>query len=192
MAASALVRRAAALGILLAVLGSLYAMLVYPLVLKGESLIRQKAEAEALLERLSQAVPNLDALKAQRDGLASRLESTEGYLPADSSSGAAAYLQDLLRAATTDAGCQVRTIQIVPPEEMGIAERIALRIALDCDYGGLVDAIAAVEGAGPDVMIGGLDLRTAGTPQAGADWNDESELRVTFEAFAFVLREPAT
>lgn len=160
--------RLLALILVLAVLGSLYLLVVVPLV-------DFYAERAATLERREMLAPRLNALAGELPALRTRLaalhaqaQTRQVTLDGSSDAIASANLESRIEALAVSSGATIGSTEALPAETRGPYRRIGLRVILSGTYETVVKLIAALEETNPPLVIDDVQLhgvlRRAGLP----------------------------
>jgi hypothetical protein len=151
------IQRGAALGLLVALLVAVEAVLVSPWLAWQADLAARGARAEALLARSRAALSALQDAPPAAVGGGALLAATEEGL-------AAAELQTLLRAAASAEGLVPATVQVEPVTALPGFRRIAVRASLRGKFAPLMGLLARLERMQqPRLGIVTLEIQVVGT-----------------------------
>jgi len=184
-------RRLAAVGLLLALLGGVASLAVLPLVRQLEARDLAILQREALLAETLRVASRRAALGARRERLAEALSGGGRLLEGDSAALIAAGLQDRMKQLAQQFGAELSSTQALSPQPEGGFRKIALRVALIAGTAELQRILYALEAASPLLFVDNLELRFAtlqlGRREAGAS----DLLQVRLEVFGYAKGEGA-
>ena len=130
--------RALALAILVAVAAGSYGLIAAPLLEDYSESLDAIARRGLELERYRRAAAELPQREAELAALRQRRAAGAGFLGGDNEAVVAAELQNRLRGIVAASGGELKSTQVLPPEDEAGARRIAVR-------GELVGTLAAVQ-----------------------------------------------
>jgi general secretion pathway protein M len=163
--------RLLALAILCLMLGSIYLLIVSPLL----GLYRQRetmlADRQMLAPRLSARAAELPDLEKRLAELKAAASTNRITLEGASDAIASANLQSQIEGLAATARVLIVSTEGVPAEDRGGYRRIGLRITVGGEYEAIVKLLAAIDKAAPPLILGNLELRGSlsliGDPAAG-------------------------
>lgn len=179
---NALMRRLAAVALLLAVPTLPYLALVRPVLDAHAARAAEIATLETKAMRLGAMAAVKAELARQRDALAARRDQGDLLLSGASEALAAAALQNSLKAAVARAGGELRSTQALAVTEEKGFRRIAVRALLATDAEGLRTLLHAVESARPPLFVDGLEVR--GRARTGES-EEEPRLDIRIDVFGY-------
>lgn len=150
--------RALAVGVLCALMGLVYVVLVMPLIdlyRGGETALADRQLLLPKLERLAAEVPSL---RSRLSALQSAGAGTKVALDGTSDALAAANLQSRLEQFAAAHSVTIASTESIAAEERGPYRRIGLRVAVNGDYQAIVKLLAAVEEAAPPLIVANLQI----------------------------------
>ena len=193
MRAGSFTSRFVALALLAFVLLAVFQLVVAPMLAAYQEVARTIELSQGLLYRYR-------ALSASRPQLAARLESVEkaaigavAYIPESSDSLAGAALQDHVRNIVERAGGELHSSQILPVESVNLefsVRRVALKLMLLVEVGGLQNLIYDLETAQPFVLIRELTVISGPEARHRSDPGPKPMLEVRLQVYGF-MRAPA-
>lgn len=152
------VSRAAAIGLLIAVLAIIYVALIAPLVTAFGRVNGEIAQSTELLERYK----NIASRRSVLEDLLERVNAghTESgvYLPGDTDALAAARLQEIVNSRVESNGAQVRSVQILPAKEDGDFRRVGVRIQMTASIAAIARILYAFEAGGTYLFVDNLEI----------------------------------
>lgn len=153
------VHRVAALALLLAGLGLVYAVLVAPVLASYDDTRQRLAEQRELLSRYLAVAGGREALEKRVQGLRERQAGSGAFLSGKTEALAAAALQDRVRSIMQRAGGDVRSIQNLPSEGKDGLTRIGLRVQVVATIRDVRDILHELETGRPLLFVEDLNLR---------------------------------
>lgn len=176
-----------ALGLLLAMLGLLYLLLVHPL------LVRPLRALDGEVEQLQERRQRIDIQLKQAQQVAARLQEAQqalaaqpGFMPEGSAELAASQLVQRLEDAVRQAspgnrGCAISDRSPMPADTSGRFVRVVVQARLRCGMDEWMRVLQSLEGGAPQLGMQRLDiLASGGGPDGG------SGLDVSFELSGFL------
>ncbi len=128
-----------------------------------------------LLVRMEAMAGWLPAQRAQA-GQAERGARVGPLLRGGSDAVAAAELQGLLQELAGRSGLRVTSVESLAPEPRGGYRRVAVRVAAEGRYPGVLDLLGSIAASAPGVLVDGLTLRGPG----GTTHTDDPPVTVSF------------
>ena len=183
------VSRAAALTLLVFVLGTAYLLIVAPVIEAyrntGES-TRITLEQLARYEQISQTTPNR---KDQLERLAQQQARSGIYLAGETDALAAAALQEDVSAKIERNGGKLRSTQILPVKTDGDFKQVSVRVQLTATLGSFARILHALESGKPYVFIDNLDVKNRRARRKANDQDDDPELVIRFDIYGYLRPE---
>ncbi len=158
--------RGLALGILVALLGSLWLAVVRPLVAAYASQRHEVDQTEQLIERFERVVAERPALELRRRALADADQAQHLTFSAESDGVAAADLQNLVKSAVERGGGALQSTQVKSPRSDNGFRRIGLRVQMTGDVEALRKTLMALEANQPLIFGESLELRARQQPKS--------------------------
>lgn len=190
--------RAAALGLVAAVLGVVYLLVVAPLIEAYRATDDAIVEAGEMLARYSDIAGRRAALAAQLAELVARQAASGVYLSGETDALAAAALQESVGATVEAHGGKLRSIQILPVSDDGDFKRVSVRVQLTAPLVPLHRILHSLESGRPFVFLDNLDIKTRrarrsrrsrrGQPAAPTATTDPT-LEVRFDLYGYLRPE---
>ena len=183
------VRRAAALGLLVIALASLWSLIVQPITLAFEDYNRQIADDRALLQRYLSRAADSAQIAARRDALRQALSATARFLEGDNAALIEADLQERVKALTAASGGTLNSTQALPSADEGGFRKIAIRVSMEADTPALQSIVRALEAETPLLFLDNLEIRAiAGRARRGGT-SERDRLKVRSDLFGFMRGE---
>lgn len=187
---SSLFSRVLALALAVGASAILYAVLIEPLWISHQNSRQsrlQSAEHLAKYQRLGGAV---EALKAELAAVQTAQASQAGYFPGESSSLAAAELQNHVKNIVRSAGEELKSTQVMPVQKEAGSGRVTIQVQLPIRIGGLQQVLHSLESGMPFIFIDNVDIRRRQAGLRGRqDKNADVYLDVRFDLTGY-MRPP--
>jgi len=168
--------------ILLVVLGSLYLLVVAPMLDHYSEREMVLEDRRMLAPRLRAAAEGLPALRARVAELRTAANSSQITLDGASDAIVSANLQSRIGELAASAGATIASTEALAAENQGAYRRIGLRIAVSGAYGAVVNLLAAIEKGTPPLVLGNLQIH--GTVQPSGPPSG-ARLDAGFEVYGF-------
>jgi general secretion pathway protein M len=178
-----ILRRAAALGLLVLALLLVHLAVVQPMVDAWIGASRDIADARARLGTLTTLADAAERLEA---ALAERMRPPQdgpAYYRASSDTLVAVQVQDRLKAAVDRGGASLTSVRVLPAGEEGPFRRVALRAQVDAPLPVLQRMLHDLESARPYLVLDNLSVRVPGVTAA------DPVLAVQFDLLAYARIE---
>jgi general secretion pathway protein M len=146
----------------LAVVASVWAGVVSPLLGWHAEQTQRLDQRRALAHRMTELVETLPALQAEAAGRNAAGPAPSAVLAGETDAVAGAALQLLMQQMATGAGTSLSSVEVLPAEAVGGYRRIGLHVALAAPWPVLVHLLQAIEQATPPMLVD--DLRLHGSP----------------------------
>lgn len=163
-------------------LGSIYLLIVSPLLGLYSQREATLADRQMLAPRLNAAAATLPGLRARLAELKAAASTSRITLEGASDAIASANLQSWIEGLAADARVPIGSTEGVPTEDRGGYRRIGLRITVAGEYDAIVKLLVAIGNAAPPLILGNLELHSAvslsGEPEVG-------RLDAGFEVYGF-------
>lgn len=167
---SQILKRLAAVALLLLVAVVGYAGLVAPMAAQYAALKQREQQTARLLERYQRIVARTEAPSASTSTL--DLPLKEIYLPGESPAQAVAALQDRVKSAAADAGARLGSVEVLAPRADGGLTSQGVRARLTADTQSLQQVLHSLESSRPLLLLNNLYVRARDTR------SDTSQLRL--------------
>lgn len=151
-----------AIALSLAVVASVWAGLVTPLLGWHTELTQRLEQRRALARRMAELAETLPALQAQAAGREATGPTPSAVLEGNTDAVAGAALQLLVQQMASGAGTSLSSVEVLPAEAVGGYRRIGLHVALAAPWPVLVHLLQSIEQAAPPMLVD--DLRLHGSP----------------------------
>ena len=180
------VERAAAVSLLVAVIGVVALVAVVPLFAYSARLSDEIDQDAALISRLEKLAAARGTYEAQVATLEQQRTDSTVYLQGPSEGVAGAGLQQLFTTIVDDRGGTLRSTQSLPPESNdGGAKRIAVRFVLEASVAELADMLADLESRTPYIFVGDLDVQTKTGGRDTAKKTGEPSLLIRLDLYGY-------
>lgn len=183
---SARSRRAAALGLLAAVVLAAYSLVVSPLLAAYLDGRREAADLRATLAKYEATGREVPALQKRLDELHRQGATGAGYLAGDSETLVAAALQERLKAAVTQTGGRLNSTQVIATSSQAKTHRVAVRGQMQMSLAALQRVLYALESGSPYLFIDNLDVRPMVGPRGPQRADDDGMLDVHFDVYGYM------
>ena len=181
------VERAAAVSLLVAVIGLVVLVVLVPLFAYSARLSDEIDQDAALIGRLEKLAAARGTYEAQVATLEEQRTDSTVYLPGPSEGVAGAGLQQLFTTIVDDRGGTLRSTQSLPPEsDDGGVERIAVRFVLEASVAELANMLADLESRTPYVFVGDLDVQTKENGRDPAKKKIEQGLLIRLDLYGYL------
>lgn len=178
--------RAAAIGLLLAVVAVAYALTVAPLIAAYKETDEAIARATDLLARYQQVTAQRDALEDQFDELAARRHASGVYLRGDTDALAAAELQEIVNSTVESGGGRLRSTQILPTRTDGELRRVGVRVQMTANIAALARILYTFEAGDIFLFIDNLDISNRRARRRSGEIETDPELLVRLDLSGYV------
>lgn len=178
-------RRALAIGLLIAAIGAVAAIVWWLLISFVFDLDGRVASVEKRVSTLSALAGSTSQLR----GAWARLErdprfAIDMYAPA-SDAQASASVQSSAQRVFSRAGAQVRSVQTLDVVQEGAVRRVGVRLAVIGTSNQINRALEAISAARPVLIVAGGNIQTMGDSRRPVDDPQAPLLQATFDIFAF-------
>lgn len=182
-------RKAAALGILAALLFAVFALAVAPVVESASERRESAARLHALHARYQAAAAELPSLQREVAMLERRRSGQGGYLDGANETLAAAALQARIKAAVLDAGGKLHSIEVLAPEAEDGLRKIMVRSRAAVGMEGIRQMLHALNETAPVLFFDALDIQAA--DRGGSATADEAAhpLELDFTVAGYLGRQ---
>lgn len=152
------ISRATAFGILIAILLSIYALFVGPLIAAYAEINGAMAQSTELLARYQRIISQRSALQAMLDSANQEYTQSGVYVPGDTDALAAAQLQEIVNSRVESNGGQVRSVQILPAREDGEFRRVGVRIQMTASIAAIARILYGFEAGDTFLFVDNLEI----------------------------------
>ncbi len=173
-----------ALLLTLAVVASVWAAVVAPLIAWQADQRERLEQRRALAGRMAALATTLPALQAQAATRNATGPAPSAVLAGDTDAVAGAALQQLVQQIANVAGTSPSSVEVLPAEIVGGYRRIGLRVALSAQWPVLVQLLRSIEQATPPMLVD--DLRVHGSSLQ----NSALPMDASFTVLAFRAGKP--
>ncbi len=180
------VERAAAILLLVAMIGVVALVGVVPLFAYSARLSDDIEQNAALIARLEKLAAARGTYEAQVASFEKQRTDASVYLPGPSEGVAAADLQQLFTTIVDDRGGALRSTQSLPPESDGGVERIAVQFVLEASVAELADMLADLESRTPYIFVRNLEVQTRGSRRDTAEKKVEPSLLIRLDLYGYL------
>jgi general secretion pathway protein M len=182
-----LLRRALALGLLLAAFYGAYG-LMHPVYAAYADDVAAIAQLEHALARYRSASQDLPALERQLLDIERQPTAQAGYLAGSDVDIAAATLQDHLKRLIRRAGGEIKSSLVLPNRMESARHRIGARTQIVASLAPLQRILHDIETMTPLLFVDALEVRVISRPRQPAD--EEPLLDIRFDVSGFVRATP--
>ena len=145
----------------------------------------ERAEAldrrATLARRMAQIAATLPQLQAEANAAAHSGPAPVALLAGSSDAVAGAALQQKLQEMAAGSGLTLSSAETLPPQQSGAYRLIAVRVAVNAPWPGLVKLLQSIDEANPQMLVDDLQLHG----QAGYIRQPDAPLDASFTAMAF-------
>ena len=182
-----LARRSLALAILLLLVGIVYAATVQPLLEDYRDTTQSIEQMSALLQRYQRVADNLAPLQAELAGVQQRQGAKDGFFTGANDTLVAAQLQGKLRTAVEAARGELKSTQVLPPEDDGKMRRITVRGQMASTLGAVQRVIYELEASSsPYLFVDNLNLRVRAAERRAEVPDQDPILDVRFDVYGYL------
>jgi type II secretion system (T2SS) protein M len=183
--------RAAALAILAAILGLFYFGIVLPVVGEYDSIHDTAAQMQDQIARYRRASRDLAPRQAALTALERRSAAQDGFLVGANDTLVAVQIQNRLKSLTDATKSELRSTQVLPPQDEGALRRISVRGQMLTTVGGALSVFYGLESQYPLLFIDNLDIRAhqGGAREVrgrGGDTGTDGLLDVQFDVYGYM------
>ena len=179
-------RRLLAVAILLLLLFGIWTLLVQPLAARHAAYDEQIAQSRALLARYQAIIAAEERLTRELDALREAESSSGGLLATNDPNVGAAEIQKLLKDFVAANGGALKSIGILPTENRGAFQRVAVRLNILSDIVALQDLLYSIESANPYLFVDNLDVRARGARRRQKDKIETGALQVRLDVSGYI------
>jgi general secretion pathway protein M len=181
------ISRAAALLLLVAVLGGAWIWVVEPLAAAYRQTDADLADGRDMLQRFDRLGDARAALEAQLKAIEERPASAAYYLAGATDALAAAALQERVTQLIDSSGASIVSIQTLPSSEEQGLRRVAIRLQMASELAPLVRILHGLETGVPVLFLDSIELQSYNVPYG--DENEpqvEPQLTVGFDLYGYL------
>jgi general secretion pathway protein M len=181
--------RAAALLLLVAVLGGGWIWAVEPLAAAYRRTDADLADGRDMLQRFDRLGDARAALEAQLTAIEAQPTATAYYLEGATDALAAAALQDRVTKLVENSGASIVSIQTLPSSEEQGLRRVAIRLQMAAELAPLVRILHGLETGVPVLFLDSIELQSYNVPYGDPDEPQvEPQLTVGFDLYGYLPR----
>ena len=181
--------RAAAVGILALLVAGTYFGLMLPLSDDFEQTQISIAQSRDALERYRRVATALPAREAEMTALRERAPARAGFLQGANEMLVAAQIQNRLKALVESAHGELKSTQILPPQEDEHLRRVGVRCQMELTMAAVQQVFYGIETAYPLLFIDNLDMRTHTQRRRDPPPGQEITLDVRLDVYGFMPPE---
>src|SRR5215469_2905439 len=181
--------RAAALGILALLPAAAYFGVILPLRDDYQQTEASIAQSRDALERYRYIAAALPERQAEMTALHQRAPARAGFLQGSNEMLVAAQIQNRLKALVEAAHGELRSTQILPPQEDEHLRRVAVRCQMELTMGAVQQVLYGIETAYPLLFIDNLDMRAHTQRRREAPPDQEPKIDVRFDVYGYMSPE---
>lgn len=168
------ISRALALAILLCLVAVLYLGVAQPLIDSYAAARGSASELQEMLGRYRRAARDLGPRRAELAALKQHQSAADGFLQGTNETLLAVQIQNRIKALTDASHGELRSSQVLPPQDEGKLRRISVRGQVSTTLAGALHLFYGLESATPLLFIDNVDLRAR-----PADLRDRSNTAVS-------------
>lgn len=176
--------RAAAIALLLVLLGSVYFAVMRPVIATYRQNEAALMEAQEMLSRFEQMATSEGDLQRNLEEVGQRQASQGYYLTKATDALAAAELQDRVKTLVKESGGTIRSIQTLPGESEDEFRRVTLRLQMMTSIGALVEIVHALETSQPFLFLDNVDIQSRSVRQTDQQ-TTEPILTVSLDLYGY-------
>lgn len=184
------VGKAAALAILLVVLGLVKSLAVDPLIDAFVTNGEQVRKLTALSARYRALIDQLPALRAERDGLSRQVTADSGFLRNANETLAAAELQARLKGLVDQVHGELKSTQILPMQQIGGFRRVGVRGEMAMTLPAIQKVLYETEAGSPTLVLDGLSIRSKAADRQEERNPDVVLLEMSVDIYGFLRGAP--
>jgi len=181
-----LASRGLALAILVALVVILYSVAIQPLIDDYAETTQSIDQMSGLLQRYRGLAANLQPLQAELAQIQQRQGAKDGFFAGTNDTLVAAQLQGKLRAAVETARGELKSTQVLPPEDDGKMRRITVRGQMASTLGAVQRVLYDLEAASPYLFIDNLNLRVRAMERRAENPDADPILDVRFDVYGYL------
>lgn len=182
--------KAAALAILLVVLGLVKCLAVDPLIDAFVTNGEQVRKLTALSARYRALIDQLPALRAERDGLSRQVTADSGFLRNANETLAAAELQARLKGLVDQVHGELKSTQILPMQQIGGIRRVGVRGEMAMTLPAIQKVLYETEAGSPTLVLDGLSIRSKAADRQEERNPDVVLLEMSVDIYGFLRGVP--
>ncbi len=185
-----IVGRIAAVLILLGGIGLVYLALVQPLLDDYLDTRDAIVDARSALARYRGVAADLPQRQKELSRLRQRQATSEGFLQGPNNDAlVAAQIQNCVKALVEASHGELKSTQVLPPQDEGKYRRLAVRAQMTLDIAAAQRVLYGIETASPLLFLDNVDLRAHMIDrrrERGANPPNDSELDVRIDVFGYM------
>jgi general secretion pathway protein M len=181
---SPLVNRLAAVAILLAVVVAVAYGIALPLLDSYQESADTMSRLRAALTRYERAGTGLEQRQAELDALKQRRSTADGFLPGANEALAAAEVQNRIKTLAEVSKGELKSTQILPPQDEGKFRRIAVRAQLTLKLPAAQRILHGLESGTPLLFLDNVNLRAHGERRR-EDTPDDPIIDIRFDVYGY-------
>jgi general secretion pathway protein M len=181
-----LASRGLALALLAALVAIIYAVVVQPLIDDYAETTQSIDQMTALLQRYRGIAANLAPLQAELAQVQQRQGARDGFFTGTNDTLVAAQLQGRLRSAVEAARGELKSTQVLPPEDDGKMRRITVRGQMASTLGAVQRVLYDLEASSPYLFIDNLNLRVRAVERRAENPDADPILDVRFDVYGYL------
>lgn len=190
-----MVSRIAAVLILLGGIGLLYLALVQPVLDGYLDTCEAITDARSALTRYRGVAADLSQRQKELARLRQRQATSEGFLQGPNDALVAAQIQNRIKALVEASHGELKSTQVLPPQDEGKYRRLAIRAQMTLDIAAAQRVLYGVETASPLLFLDNVDLRAHMIDrrrERGGNPANDNELDVRIDVFGYMRAAKAS
>ena len=181
---SPLLSRLCALAILVALVGAGAYGIALPLLGSYQENSERAEQLRAALARYRRAGGDLEARQAELAKLKQRQATAEGFLPGGNEALAAAEVQNRIKTLAEASKGELKSTQILPPQDEGKFRRIAVRAQMTLKLPAAQRVLYGLESGTPLLLLDNVNIRAHGDRRR-EDTVDDPVLDLRFDVYGY-------
>jgi general secretion pathway protein M len=169
---SPMVSRGAALAILAGIAAVLYFGIAAPLLNEYGAIHDSIAQLQDRVQRYQRVARDLAPRRAELAALKRRQSAQDGFLQGANDTLIAVQIQNRLKALADQTRSELRSTQVLPPQDEGKLRRISVRGQISTTVPGALSIFYGLESADPLLFIDNVDMRAR--PQSYRNRNEDA------------------
>ena len=178
--------RLAAVGILALLLAGTYFGVILPLSDDYQQTQASIAQSRNALDRYRYIAAALPVREAEMTALRQRAPARAGFLQGSNEMLVAAQIQNRVKALVESAHGELRSTQILPPQEDEHLRRVAVRCQMELTMAAVQQVFYGIETAYPLLFIDNLDMRTRAQRRREPPPGQEVTLDVRVDVYGYM------
>lgn len=185
------VRRAAALGLLTAVVAIVWLLGPQPYLDALAAADAEVAQAQSLVARYARLAAEKGSLQAQVGAMRAERGRGQGTFPGDNAQLVAADMQNRVKRLVESSAAVLRSTQVLPTRDESGFRQVSIRVTMETEIDGVQKIFHALESASPYLFLNNVDMRSRAIRSLRQTPDKAMSLNVTFDIYGY-MRVPAS